>query len=290
MKQKNKALIVFFTMLFMVPLMLLQFGRTQDVQAVTNSQSEAIAKSILVELNDLRKQNDLGNVSGVSVLTNMSQNRANHLANINRLDEHSGYNYLSGAPFTAVAGENIGYWYNSSITDPKEIAQQIISNLYDDDGVATFGHRKNMLNPFFKHVGIGVSINPSNGYIYYAQDFGSTTAEVGNNFDAMKAYADYSNQVGLSAQYPSTYQPNAKTASVFELFSGATKISSAVTTSQLTSLYSAPVNGIKSNRALAPKTDWYTDQVYVDQSGNHWYRVSTSEWAMINNAKIRNVN
>jgi uncharacterized protein YkwD len=259
------------------------------VEATTNSQSEAIGKAILVELNNLRSQNGENTLTGVYVLTNMAQGRAEHLSNIGKLDGHSGYNYQSGAPYIGVAGENIGYWYNPSITDPTKIAKQIIQDLYDDEGVATFGHRKNMLNPYFKHVGIGVSINPSTGYIYYAQDFGSTSAEVGNdNYNGAKDYSEYTSQTGLSAQYPSTYNQNASTTTSESIFSGATQINSVVTASSLTPLFSSPL-GTKSNRQLAANSAWYTDQVFTDKYGNNWYRVSTNEWAPINHANIRNL-
>lgn len=264
------------------------FDNYQTVQAITGTKTEAISKAVLQELNNLRAQNNETSVSQASALTKLAQSRADHLANINGLDGHSGYNYKDGAPYTAIAGENIGYWYNSKITDPKVIAKEIIQNLYDDVGVADYGHRKNMLDPYFKHVGIGVSINPTNGYIFYAQDFGTTSSELGNDRTAAIAYAQYTQTNGLSAQYPTQYDQNASSSS-YALFPGATKINSVVSTSQLTPLYDAPTGGKKSNRSLAPKTDWYTDQVYTDQNGNNWYRVSTSEWALINQAKIKNL-
>lgn len=262
-----------------------------NASAATDSKSEAISQQILVELNNLRTQNGESKVTGVYPLTYLAESRATHLSNIGQLDEHAGYNYKDGAPYTAVAGENIGYWYNSSINDPKEIAKQIISDLYEDTGIATYGHRKNMLNPYFKHVGIGVTINPATGYVYYAQDFGTTSAELGNDYQAASSYAQYTQQAGISSKYPTHYDQDATTSikTTSEVFPGATKINSVVSTQGLTRLYDAPKNGKLSNRGLAPNTDWYTDQVYVDKSGNHWYRVSTSEWAMINNAKIRDL-
>ncbi|AKP66262.1 CAP domain-containing protein [Companilactobacillus ginsenosidimutans] len=270
---------------------MLDVSPVETAQAATNSQTEAVTKAIKTELNNLRGQNNLGSLSGVYELTKMAQSRADHLANINSLDEHAGYNYQSGAPYVGVAGENIGYWYNSRITDPTEIAKQIIEDLYDDSGVATYGHRKNMLNPYFKHVGVAVSVNPSNGYLFYAQDFGSTTTEVGDNYNGAKAYSDYTRMQGLSNQYPSTYhQTSSTTANTNSgIFNGAKKINSVVTTTALTPLYSSPSGGKKSNRALAPNSGWYTDQVFTDQYGNNWYRVSTSEWAPINHANIQNI-
>lgn len=279
-----------FVLAFLVTLIFsIGLFNQSNVSAATDSKSEAISQQILVELNNLRAQNGESKVTGVYPLTYLAQSRAAHLSNIGRLDEHAGYNYKNGAPYTSVAGENIGYWYNSAITDPKEIAKQIIEDLYDDTGIANYGHRKNMLNPYFKHVGIGVTINPATGYIYYAQDFGTTSTELGNDYQAASAYAKYTQQNGLSSQYPTTYDKNASVSTQSGVFPGATKINSVVSTKGLTHLYDAPSNGKLSNRGLAPNTDWYTDQVFVDQAGNHWYRVSTSEWAMINNASIRDL-
>ncbi|WP_125707661.1 CAP domain-containing protein [Companilactobacillus zhongbaensis] len=286
----GKKFKISFLLTFLLTLIVSIGAYTSTASAATNSQSEAISHEVLVELNNLRSQNGESKVTGVYPLANLAQNRADYLSNIGRLDEHAGYDYKQGAPYTAVAGENIGYWYNSAISDPKVIAKHIIANLYDDTGIANFGHRKNMLNPYFQHVGIGVSINPITNYIYYAQDFGTTSAELGNNYDAAVAYANYTKQDGLSSQYPTKYDQNATVSTTkSEIFPGATKINSVVSTQGLTRLYDAPTNGKLSNRGLAPNTDWYTDQVYVDSAGNHWYRVSTSEWAMINNASIRNI-
>lgn len=91
--------------------------------AATSSQTEAIARDVQKELNNLRNQNGEQSLDRVYELTYLAQTRANHLSNINSLDEHSGYNYLAGEPYTAVAGENIGYWYNSSVNDPEKIAK-----------------------------------------------------------------------------------------------------------------------------------------------------------------------
>lgn len=250
--------------------------------AATSSQTEAIARDVQKELNNLRNQNGEQSLDRVYELTYLAQTRANHLSNINSLDEHSGYNYLAGEPYTAVAGENIGYWYNSSVNDPEKIAKEIIADLYDDTGVSTFGHRKNMLNPYFKHVGIGVSVNPANGYIYYAQDFGTTNSELGNKWAGARAYSQYTSQVGLSSNYPTVYDRNSSSSSQTTDM-GVRQINAVVTTSQLTPLTIGP-NGKTDNRSLAKHTGWYTDKVFTDQNGHTWYRVSTSEWAQIDNA------
>lgn len=70
-----------------------------------------------------------------------------------------------------------------------------------------------MLNPYFKHVGIGVSVNPANGYIYYAQDFGTTNSELGNKWAGARAYSQYTSQVGLSSNYPTVYDRNSSSSS-----------------------------------------------------------------------------
>ena len=66
--------------------------------------------------------------------------------------------------YTSV-GENIQYGYNN--------AQHIVLDLLIDDGVKGVGHRKNILNKKFKHVGI--SIQPHKKYTYNCViEFGGT--------------------------------------------------------------------------------------------------------------------
>lgn len=141
-----------------------------------------------------------------------------------------------------------------------------------------------MLNPYFKHVGIGVSVNPANGYIYYAQDFGTTNSELGNKWAGARAYSQYTSQVGLSSNYPTVYDRNSSSSSQTTDM-GVRQINAVVTTSQLTPLTIGP-NGKTDNRSLAKHTGWYTDKVFTDQNGHTWYRVSTSEWAQIDNANL----
>ncbi|MFD1472015.1 CAP domain-containing protein [Companilactobacillus mishanensis] len=269
-------------------------SNVQTAQAATADQVPAIQSAILNELNNLRAQNGLSPVTEVSPLVNLAANRASHLSAMGALDHHAGYNYKDGAPYTAVAGENIGYWYNSSITDPTEIAKQIITNLYDDNGIATFGHRKNMLNPYFTHVGIGVTINPSNGYIFYTQEFGTMSNEITANVNAVRNYSAYTGAIGLSSEFPTKFDPSISSSSTNSntssnsVYPGATKINAIITPVRLTTLYTSPA-GKKSNRSIAGNTSWYTDQVFIDGQGNHWYRVSTSEWAEVNDGNLQNL-
>jgi len=66
--------------------------------------------------------------------------------------------------YTSV-GENIQYGYNN--------AEHIVLDLLIDDGIKGVGHRKNILNKKFKHVGI--SIQPHKKYTYNCViEFGGT--------------------------------------------------------------------------------------------------------------------
>ncbi len=61
-------------------------------------------------------------------------------------------------------GENCQYGYNDAL--------DIVMDLLIDEDIPSFGHRKNILNPNFTHV--GVSIAPHKKYTYNcATDFGS---------------------------------------------------------------------------------------------------------------------
>ena len=63
-------------------------------------------------------------------------------------------------------GENIGRHPSNKILDDIETTLEFHDRLFIDQGVVGRGHRKNILNPLFKDVGISLAIGPSEGYPY----------------------------------------------------------------------------------------------------------------------------
>ncbi|RHW49795.1 hypothetical protein DS831_06420 [Bombilactobacillus bombi] len=87
-------------------------------------------------------------------------------------------------------------------------AKNAIANFYDDKGVSTFGHRKNMLAPFITKIGIGVSYDSANKYLWIAMTFSDdedTNLNPGR-FEEINLYTDYCNKNGIdNIKYPSHY-------------------------------------------------------------------------------------
>ena len=70
---------------------------------------------------------------------------------------------ILGFNFWGKMGENCSYGYNDS--------ESIVMSLLIDEGVASLGHRKNILSKDFKRVGVAIGKHPT--YKYCAvMDFG----------------------------------------------------------------------------------------------------------------------
>ena len=79
--------------------------------------------------------------------------------------------------YTAGVGENLAansrMGFNGDL-NPQEAAQGFIEQLVIDEGVASLGHRNNLLNGIYKTLGIGFAHDPTATYENYTvQNFGT---------------------------------------------------------------------------------------------------------------------
>ena len=92
----------------------------------------------------------------------------------------------NGTPFTRiketgysfhVAGENIAAGSLDALdasASPKQAAIAFVKQLIIDSGIKDVGHRKNILNPYFKELGVGYFRKSGSHYVNYTvQDFGA---------------------------------------------------------------------------------------------------------------------
>ena len=80
----------------------------------------------------------------------------------------AGYNY-------SLAGENIAWKGSTGTLDGTQTVFDLERNLFVDEGITGRGHRRNILNPNFREIGIGIGSGTFQGYNAYVvtQDFGS---------------------------------------------------------------------------------------------------------------------
>jgi uncharacterized protein YkwD len=75
----------------------------------------------------------------------------------------------AGVPWTS-AGENIGQGNASDTTASIVAAANGLTDLMLAEQPPNDGHRKNLLNPSFKHIGLAVT-RGSDGRVWFTQDF-----------------------------------------------------------------------------------------------------------------------
>ncbi|HYH05243.1 MAG TPA: CAP domain-containing protein [Bacillota bacterium] len=80
-----------------------------------------------------------------------------------------GYNYFSGENIAAGGSNNLNAEQN-----PTQAAAEFVKMLIIDKGVASLGHRNNIMSSSHKKLGVGFARNTSSTYVnYMVQDFGS---------------------------------------------------------------------------------------------------------------------
>lgn len=127
---------------------------------------------VLAETNKMRKAHGLKDLAIQDKLRNAARNQSNEMCKQAKLShdvkysldnrmKHSGYQYQSYAENIATAPSGIAavqQWMNSE------------------------GHKKNILNPHFKHIGIGISLQKDGkGNYFYTQIFGQPKHNNNNN-------------------------------------------------------------------------------------------------------------
>lgn len=228
------------------------------------------------ELNRLRQQNDLPILQVDSQLEDFSQQRAQDLAQQRSLSHDNNWGTFHPNSYT---GENL-----ERIMDTGNVRQNVVNALaffYDDYGNPDYGHRKNMLNPLYTQVGVGIA-QSGDGVLYLVQTFWTpdTTNWSITQQQQAQAYYQYTQASGLAAEYPSTYDLSQKedwwqypqknsTSAMFRL-------QGVVQTLQVTPVFDHTGQKI-TQRFLPNASQWYTN-CFKMIGGQPFYQVAADEW------------
>jgi uncharacterized protein YkwD len=117
------------------------------------------ARTFLDRTNALRKTEGVRALKEHDTLTRKAEDWAQHMARTGRLEHSKLTDGLGGLRWTAL-GENVGYSSRTSDT------LKTIHNLF----VNSAGHRANLVNPKFTHMGVGVATD-SRGRVWVAEVF-----------------------------------------------------------------------------------------------------------------------
>lgn len=239
-------------------------------------------------INNLRQQNRLQPLQYNQNITNAwSQNIVDRNANQNSLSHdmagesqafHSiGYTFfgenLAMTPVNTPirSGNNI----LDPITSDEQLAIALVTQYYDDVGVADFGHRKNLLNPYFTQMGMAFAQRTgADGVtrVYNSLDFAGVSSPATNHL--INTYVAYSSQAGTSNAYPSTYTPLSP-----KYINWQSGIYGVVTRDSGLELWDGyGDNRHYSGRTLADGSAWKIDATKVDNHGNLWYLVGPNQW------------
>lgn len=257
-----------------------------DVVAVTNAVYKpnvtAVQNMMLLEINRLRAQNHLGALRLDNGITNAWSNQIvqsnaqlpslHHDPNQPNVLNRLGF-LLTGENLASTPGgvpRLFGSLRKPAITDDATLAVQIVEQYYDDYGVADYGHRKNLLNPYFTNVGIAFALKKDtdgNYIVYNALDFGGNTPSW--QYSVVRAYFNYSQQNGLSGYYPTRYTPSNPASLRIATVTGKWGV-------QLDNGYgpSARYTG----RTLPKGSQWQVGNIARDTQGKTWYLVGGNQW------------
>lgn len=136
---------------------------TPEKQADTNTQTQGNSnvESRVIELtNQERRKNGLSDLQGDSSLSNVARTKSNDMQQ-NNYFSHTSPSY--GSPFDMI--RDFGVSYNSAaenIAKGQQTPEQVVQSWMNSEG-----HRKNILNGTFTHIGIGYN---ENGH-YWTQMF-----------------------------------------------------------------------------------------------------------------------
>ena len=119
----------------------------------------ADAKTFLDRTNALRASQGVPALKEHDTLTRKAEAWAQHMAKTGRLEHSNLSDGLSGLKWTAL-GENVGY------SSPTSDTLKSIHNMF----VSSAGHRANLVNGQFTHMGVGVA-KDSKGRIWVAEVF-----------------------------------------------------------------------------------------------------------------------
>lgn len=248
---------------------------------------------ILTEINRLRAQNHL---PALKLNNTITLAWSNGIVAKNAQLPHLQHDPLQPTVLNklgfALTGENLastpvgvtrlfGNLRKPAITDDQTLAVETVAQYYDDYGVADYGHRKNLLNPYFTDVGIAFALKKDtdgNYIVYNALDFGGNVSA--SQYNAAAAYFNYAHQNGLSAQYPTVYQPsNPATLAPALIKTAAPKRVATVDYRGGVGLFNGYGPSARFTKRMLPNgTRWLVSAVAKDNVGRTWYQVGGNQW------------
>ncbi|MCD2256511.1 CAP domain-containing protein [Lactobacillus sp. CC-MHH1034] len=246
---------------------------------------------IFYGINHLRQENGLAPVQYNQTITDAW---AQKITNQNAVSSNLAHNMTSERQ----AMHSIGYYFfgeniamtpiNVSIrsganiltpiTSDEQLAIGLITQYYDDVGVTDFGHRKNLLNPWYTQVGIAFAQRTDTDgvtRVYNSLDFAGTSTIQTNNM--INSYVAYTSAIGVNdAQWPSHYTPLNDTN--IDAQSGMYGVVHYNNGDAITLWDGYTDQKIPSGRYLANGTAWKINSAETDDHGHLWYEVGPNQW------------
>ncbi|ERL65301.1 CAP domain-containing protein [Schleiferilactobacillus shenzhenensis] len=252
-----------------------------------------VNRLILTEINRLRAQNHLSALRlNNTITTGWSnsivaknarlpelQHDPNQPAALNRMGFLLTGENLAATPLDVTIIE--GGRHKPAVTNDVDLALETVAQYYDDYGVPDYGHRKNLLNPYFTDVGIAFALakQADGTYMAYnALDFGGNVSQ--SRYNTAAAYFNYSQQNGLSSRYPSVYQPSSpSTLAAAAIKTSTPKRIATVHYRGGVGLFTGYGPTARFTRRMLPNgSRWLVDRVAKDNVGRTWYEVGRNQW------------
>jgi hypothetical protein len=124
-------------------------------------------------LNQLRVLNNLNPLVRDITAEKVAQKRANY-QKANTLTHDGLSEALKEITNSNYGTENLAYQWIDTFDSDDEVAKSIIELWFEDKGIPNKGHLKQMLNPYYDIVGIGLKVDKE-GKIYISMVYASTT-------------------------------------------------------------------------------------------------------------------
>lgn len=142
-----------------------QFVATSSAPAVTAKAEDGNFEQRVLELiNQERANAGLAPVAYNAALDNSAEKHARHMSLVGKMD-HDGIG--DGTPGERARAEGWSRGWGENVAKGQSSPEQVVR-----DWMASPGHRKNILDPSFRVMGVG-QVAAANGTNYWAQEFGA---------------------------------------------------------------------------------------------------------------------
>ncbi|MCD2256527.1 CAP domain-containing protein [Lactobacillus sp. CC-MHH1034] len=172
-----------------------------------------------------------------------------------------------------------------AVTSDQQLAIALITQYYDDIGVADFGHRKNLLNPYFDQIGLALNYRTdADGTVRVYNSLNFAGVATNENNQAINDYLAYSTTIGLDQQrFPSTYTPLDE-----QTISRQANLIGVVPRNQNIHLYNRyGQQATHSGRQLPGGSTWRITETCYDETGQLWYQVGADQWVNSNSIQVQ---